>query len=125
MTVSDFLGGTHVVFESKPAKDGDTFYSRKGQYGVNLQVVADHHCRILFASTGYPASVHDSKAILSTPLSSQTHRYFSTGEYVLSDSAYRCEPYRKVSKISMGIFIIGPELGLSWAWGIGWSGPED
>jgi DDE superfamily endonuclease len=83
-----FLDGTTVVLAEKPVHDGELYYNRKGEYGINCQIVADLDARIRFLFAGYPASIHDSRSIQNSDLSKDPGTFFGEGEYVLADSAY-------------------------------------
>ena len=58
-----FLDGTTIVFAEKPVKEGEAYYSRKSDYGINSQIIADLDGYICYIFTGYPASVHDSQCV--------------------------------------------------------------
>ena len=83
-----FLDGTTIVFAEKPVKEGEAYYSRKSDYGINSQIVADLDGHIRYIFTGYPASVHDSRCVRNSDLFKVPEKFFSKGEYVLADSAY-------------------------------------
>ena len=83
-----FLDGTAIVYAEKPVKDGEFYYNRKSDYGLNCQIVADLDTRIRFFFLGYPASVHDSRCIEESDLCGHPEDFFDDGEYILADSAY-------------------------------------
>ena len=47
-----FIGGTLFTLETKPAKDGEDYDSRKGRYGLAGLIVCDDMKRILYVYTG-------------------------------------------------------------------------
>src|ERR1700761_1214852 len=83
-----FLDGTTIVFAEKPTKDGEFYYNRKSQYGLNCQIVADLDARIRFFFFGDPASVHDSRCIEESAFCQHPEDFLKGPEYVLADSAY-------------------------------------
>jgi transposase len=83
-----FLDGTTIILDFKPGIDSEAYYNRKSRYGLNTQVVCDWSGRIRFLFVGYPASVHDSRCIGYSNLTTNPHQYFDDMEYILADSAY-------------------------------------
>ena len=92
--------GTPIVFSRRPAIDGETFFSRKGFYCINLQLVCDDRGFIRSYLTGWPGSVFDNSLFEKTRMFTERANYFSEGEYLLADSGYALSPicatpYRK------------------------------
>lgn len=83
-----FLDGTTIVLAEKPVKDGEIYYNRKSEYGLNCQIVSDLDARIRFFFCGYPASVHDARCIEESDFVGKSEDFFEEREYVLADSAY-------------------------------------
>ena len=53
------VDGTPVNFSQRPSIDGETFFSRKGVYCINLQLICDDNGMIRHYLTGWPGSVFD------------------------------------------------------------------
>jgi hypothetical protein len=68
------------------------YFSRKGFYAINCQVIVDHKKRILWRSIKSRGAEHDSTAFKSTNLysllSQQRERLQRNGFYIIGDSAY-------------------------------------
>ena len=82
------IDGTPVVFSQRPAIDGETFWSRKSMYCMNLQLVCDDRGYIRWLLTGWPGSVYDNTVFEKSPLCSDPHLFFNQGEFVMADSGY-------------------------------------
>lgn len=100
-----FLDGTTIVLAEKPIKDGEIYFNRKNEYGLNCQIVADLDRRIRYFFVGYPASVHDSRCIKESNFCTTPEDFFSPGEYVLADSAYTLSehvitPFKKPTSLN-------------------------
>ena len=63
-----FLDGSIIILRTKPKLDPEAYFSRKKNYGFNLQAIVDWKGRFIWASMGHTASVHDSTAFKSTDL---------------------------------------------------------
>ena len=111
-----FLDGTIIILRYKPMVDPEAYFSRKKNYGFNLQAVCDWNGRFIWASMGYTASAHDSTAFKSTAFyrgaaaggtaaggaaaGGAAARAFDPREYLLADKAYALErhiitPYKE------------------------------
>ena len=91
--------GTHIILNQKPHTDGETYFSRKGSYSLNCQLVCDDRKLIKYYQIGWPGSVYDNQCFEETFLYTEPDRFLSPGDYLLGDSAYRltnrmCIPYR-------------------------------
>ena len=82
------IDGTPVIFSQKPAVDGETFWSRKAVYCMNLQLVCDDQGLIRDFFTGCPGSMYDNKVFERMSLFKDHATYFSEGEFLLADSGY-------------------------------------
>ena len=71
-----FLDGTTIVLAEKPVKDGELYFNRKSEYGLNCQIISDLDARIRFICTGYPASVHDSRCASESDLGIHPEDFF-------------------------------------------------
>ncbi|XP_055356364.1 uncharacterized protein LOC129601553 [Paramacrobiotus metropolitanus] len=95
-----FVDGTDIVLEYRPGLNGVDYFNRKRRYAIAAMIVCDADRRILFASCGYPGSVHDARVFKNSPLETNSSQYFNGDEYILGDSAYSCTttvipPFRK------------------------------
>ena len=86
-----FLDGSIIILREKPQMDPEAYFSRKKEYGINLQAVCDWERRFIFASLGYTAATHDSTAFKNSDLYLKRSTYFKKHEYLLADKAYALE----------------------------------
>lgn len=94
------IDGTPVVLSQRPAIDGETFFSRKGVYCINLQLVCDDEGYIRYYITGWPGSVYDNTVFSKSRLYQQPENHFSPDQFLLADSGYALThncmvPYRQ------------------------------
>ena len=80
--------------------DPEAYFSRKKNYGFNLQAICDWTGKFIWVYMGHTASVHDSTAFKSTTLYNNSNSYFDPEEYILADKAYALErhiitPYKE------------------------------
>ncbi|KAF4614110.1 hypothetical protein D9613_008205 [Agrocybe pediades] len=81
--------GTIVVLFRKPGQQGDAYYTRKANYGLNLQVGnTASNLRIVDFSHGLTGSAHDASAFLHTAASVHSEWFFEGEEFAWADSAY-------------------------------------
>ena len=95
-----FLDGSNIVLRDRPKVDPEAYFSRKKNYGFNLQAICDWDQRFIWVSMGHTASAHDSTAFKSTELYQRIHEHFDAEEYILADKAYGLErhiitPYKE------------------------------
>jgi hypothetical protein len=90
-----FLDGTLLPFKHSPGfpskdQNADFFSYQKGQYGLQCTLVCDDQRKILVASSRWPGSVNDARALTSLKMYREPKMYFEAEapEYVLADSAY-------------------------------------
>ena len=73
------------------------YFSRKGFYAINVQVICDKNKRILWRSIGQIGSIHDSRAFniskLATYLKNNVDTFIRSKLYFVGDSAYALRPY--------------------------------
>ncbi|GAV01078.1 hypothetical protein RvY_11845 [Ramazzottius varieornatus] len=81
------LDGTLIPQEYKPKKDED-YWSHKSRYGISGMIVCDDKRKIRYVFVGFCGSVHDMRVYSNARLASLTSKLFTTGEYLLADSAY-------------------------------------
>ena len=95
-----FLDGSNIVLRDRPKIDPEAYFSRKKNYGFNLQAICDWDRRFIWVSMGHTASAHDSTAFKSSGLYQRMHEHFDAEEYILADKAYGLErhiitPYKE------------------------------
>ena len=79
---------TIIILQNRPVKYGDSYYCRKNVYALNVQVVCDQKCKVLYYYGGWPGSVHDNRAWKNCKLYKNQSTFFDTGEYLVGDCAY-------------------------------------
>jgi hypothetical protein len=82
------VDGTHVILHNSPSFDAPSYWTRKQQYAINLQVVCDDRRKIIYHQVGYPGSCHDSSCFKKTELYEYPGEFFGSDQYILGDSAY-------------------------------------
>ena len=97
--------GTIVVLYARPGFDGDAYYTRKCNYGLNLQVFISHslpafiyelyqvgnvpsNLRVVDYSLGFTGSIHDATAFEHTAAALHPNWMFKGSEFAWMDSAY-------------------------------------
>ena len=83
------VDGTFAVFAEKPRIDGETYWTRKKNYAMNVQIVFDDRRRIRYIYTGWPGSVHDSRVWEHSTIFRRPGMFFSDGQWLASDTAYK------------------------------------
>ena len=83
------------MLEHKPGGifEGETFFTRKKVYALDLCAVFDSDRRFTYILAGWPNSQHDARIFASTNLHRSSENYFSPGEYLLGDAAYSNTDY--------------------------------
>ncbi|THV02630.1 hypothetical protein K435DRAFT_579228, partial [Dendrothele bispora CBS 962.96] len=82
------VDGTLVPLYSRPSFFGNTWYDRKSNYSMNLQLVTTPDLRIIDFAVGLPGSQHDATAWKDTYVYQNHHILLNHGEWVWADSAY-------------------------------------
>ena len=84
------VDGTDIVLAFKPGGeyDGEHYWNRKSKYALNLCGVCDSNNKFTYVLTGYSAATHDSRVYSRSQLQLNPQNFFSTGQYLLGDSAY-------------------------------------
>jgi hypothetical protein len=82
------IDGTSILFDKKPTKNGQIYFSRKKSYFYNLPLVVDHRKLIRFYKIGYCGSVHDSTIYKDLEIYKYSNSFFSGEEYLLGDGGY-------------------------------------
>ncbi|KAF8835213.1 hypothetical protein BDN67DRAFT_992516 [Paxillus ammoniavirescens] len=92
-----------VLLYSRPGFFGNSWYDRKFNYSLNVQVVLTPDLRIMDYSVGLPGSQHDSTAFMETCIYKEHQVLLEDGEWMIADTAYPlhdwCQaPYKKSEK---------------------------
>ena len=83
-----FMDGTLLPLEFKPKLHGETYYSRKGFFSINMLIICNHNAHILYYMVGWPGSVHDHRVWRNSKMFRNVGDYFNDNEYLLADSAF-------------------------------------
>lgn len=97
-----YVDGTEIRLAEKPTSDPESYFTRKRQYALKLQVVCDYNFIIRHIVVGYPGSVHDNRIYSRCNLFRNARDHFSQNEWIAADSAYKTTttvitPYRSSS----------------------------
>lgn len=84
-----YLDGCHIDLFEAPFDHHESYFSRKQKYGIQLQAVCDNDLLFRNITVGYPASAHDARVFANSPLNMRPEQFFSTGDWIAADSAYR------------------------------------
>lgn len=82
------VDGVPFPFDMVPTHDSPSWVTRKCDNAMGATGVADHTGRIIYLSTGYVGSMHDSHAYKETNLYKRPGDFFQWKEYLLADAAY-------------------------------------
>ncbi|KAF8816578.1 hypothetical protein BYT27DRAFT_7220661 [Phlegmacium glaucopus] len=82
------VDGTLVPLFQRPHHFGNTFFDRKSNYSMNVQVINRPDLKIIDYGIGYPGSQHDATAWRETRLPPEHEQLFGPGDFVWADSAY-------------------------------------
>ena len=93
------VDGTPINFYQRPGIDGECFFTRKGRYSTNLQLICDDRGFIRYYIVGYPGPTPDNEIISKSWILKTPEKFFSLMEYLLADAGYGlcdyiCTPYR-------------------------------
>lgn len=86
--VAGAVDGTLIAIKA-PKGRVDEYIDRKFGISLNLTLVCDNRGYIIYAITGYPGSVHDSRVFVESSLFRKA-LYPPQPYYILADGAYRC-----------------------------------
>ena len=96
------VDGTQIILSQRPHIDGETYWTRKGRYSINLQIICDDKKKIRSYVVGWPGSVSDSTVFNDSDIYKNRQEYFSRGQmqYIIADAGYAseswlCTPYRQ------------------------------
>lgn len=98
-----YIDGSEIKFAERPPVDHESYFSRKKQFSMKIQVVCDSNKKIRHVVTGYPGAVHDARIYSNCELT-KTSRFFSNDEWLAGDSAYTNStslivPYKSTSRM--------------------------
>jgi hypothetical protein len=95
--------GTVLPLETKPRRNGEDYFCRKGFYAVHALITCDDLARIRHVVVGWPGSVHDNRVWSETDLAEDPQSFFAENEYLLGDAAFQASsimipPFKKPAK---------------------------
>lgn len=82
------IDGTLINIKA-PKQNPEDYIDRKCGYSMNLTTICDDRGYIIWAITGYPGSVHDSRVFMESTFFKKA-KYPPQPYYIVGDSAYRC-----------------------------------
>ncbi|KAF9479155.1 hypothetical protein BDN70DRAFT_895188 [Pholiota conissans] len=82
------VDGTLIPLFRRPAEYGTSFFDRKSNYSMNVQLISTPDLRIIDYGVGLPGSQHDATAWNKTRLPHEHQELLSGEEFVWADSAY-------------------------------------
>ncbi|KIJ29464.1 hypothetical protein M422DRAFT_188421 [Sphaerobolus stellatus SS14] len=94
------VDGTLVPLFARPGFYGNSWYDRKSNYSMNVQVISLPNLRIIDYGVGLPGSQHDAAAWKETRIPQAYNELLGPDEWVWGDSAYPLQrwcqaPYKK------------------------------
>lgn len=94
------VDGTLVPLFDRPFWYGESYFDRKCNYSLNIQIVSLPNLRIIDYGYGFTGSTHDSTAWEETRIFLEHVEIFDEGEFIWGDSAYPIElwlvaPFKK------------------------------
>ena len=96
------LDGTLIRIEPV-GKHKNLYFDRKKRYSINLQLISDSNCQILYANGGCPGSYHDSRAIRESEIfKRKIYPPLNSNYMLLADAGYRNRdrPFRTITPYS-------------------------
>lgn len=89
------VDGTDIILQYKPGGvfHGKHFYTRKKHYSIDLYAVCDSQKRFIYSLTGFSNTIHNLRVWAATRINQHPTRYFTSGQYLLGDSAYSPTKY--------------------------------
>lgn len=94
------VDGTLIPLYCKPHWYGDTFFDRKSNYSMNVQIINTPNLKIIDYASGFTGSRHDTHCFGSTRLAKQPEQLLGREEWCWGDAGYPLEkwliiPYKK------------------------------
>ncbi|KAF7351923.1 DDE Tnp4 domain-containing protein [Mycena venus] len=101
------VDGTLVALFDRPFWFGESYFDRKCNYSLNIQIVSLPNLRIIDFGYGYTGSTHDSTAWEGARLAKERETLLQNGEFIWADSAYTLEkwmisPFKKPFSLLQG-----------------------
>ncbi|KAI0037781.1 hypothetical protein FA95DRAFT_1472201, partial [Auriscalpium vulgare] len=95
-----FVDGTLVPLFDRPFWYGESYFDRKSNYSLNIQIISLPNLRIVDFGYGFTGAMHDATAWMETRLPHEHATLLAVGEFVWADSAYPISewvvaPYKK------------------------------
>ncbi|THU94473.1 hypothetical protein K435DRAFT_819994 [Dendrothele bispora CBS 962.96] len=87
------VDGSLIPLYARPYWYGESYFDRKSNYSLNVQVVSLPNLRIIDLGYGFTGSTHDASAWDHTRLKKEHERLLRPGEWVWADSAYPVRPH--------------------------------
>ncbi|PIL29432.1 hypothetical protein GSI_08374 [Ganoderma sinense ZZ0214-1] len=85
------VDGTLVPLDERPFWYGESYFDRKCNYSLNVQIVSLPNLRIIDVGYGYTGSTHDATAWRQTKMAQNHADILEDGEFIFADSAYPLE----------------------------------
>ncbi|KAL3692539.1 hypothetical protein R1sor_006190 [Riccia sorocarpa] len=86
----ELVDGTLVKLSQRPRDDGETYFDRKSNYSLNVQVIRDQNKRVIYFFVVMLCSCHDLTCLRLSGLWRRldSAHLFDCGQYLLGDSGY-------------------------------------
>ena len=99
------IDGSHIRIFPSP---GRHYINRNNYPSILLLAIVDSRQRFLYANVGQGGSVHDSRALMSSPFWSKAADLFSDGSYLIGDCGFPClpwllTPFRETARVPQGL----------------------
>lgn len=82
------IAGTFVPIYTKPHYFGESWYDRKSNYSMNVQIINTPNLKIIDYASGFVGSRHDSHCVHFTRLVQERARLLEPGEWCWGDAGY-------------------------------------
>ncbi|KAL3696138.1 hypothetical protein R1sor_010214 [Riccia sorocarpa] len=84
------VNGTLVKLSQRPRDDGETYFDRKSNYSLNVNVICDQNKRVIYFFVGMSGSYHDLTCLRRSGLWRRldSAHLFERMHYLLGDSGY-------------------------------------
>lgn len=80
--------GTLIPLYRKPSHYGETFFDRKCNYSIKVQIINTPNRKIIDYASGFRGSRHDTHCFASTKLGKNPSRYLERNEWCWGDAGY-------------------------------------
>ena len=82
------VDGTLIPLYRKPSHYGETFFDRKCNYSINVQIINTPNRKIIDYASGFRGSRHDTHCFASTKLGKNPSRFLGQHEWCWGDAGY-------------------------------------